>query len=78
MDCGVVGRILSYYDLTDIPLSQEERMEKERMQEEIDAEKQLRDEEIQRRALERLKVKMLNRQILMLVTFSWSDSKQTL
>ena len=52
MDGGVVGRILSYYDLTDIPMSREERMQKK-----IDDEKQLRDQEIQKRALETLKVR---------------------
>ena len=51
MDCGVFGRILSYYDLTDIPMTREERMQKK-----IDNEKQLSDQEIQKRALETLKV----------------------
>ena len=48
---GVVGRILSYYDLTDIPMSREERLQQKR-----DNEKQLRDQEIRKRALEKLKV----------------------
>ena len=51
MEGGVVGRILSYYDLTDIPMSREERLQQKR-----DNEKQLRDQEIRKRALEKLKV----------------------
>ena len=67
MDCGVFGRILSYYDLTDIPMSREERMQKK-----IDDEKQLRDQEIQKRALEKLKVRNSSQpsKILTLMTFS--------
>ena len=57
IDGGVVGRILSYYDLTDIPLSREERMQKEIDTETLRSEKQARDQEIQKRALEKLKVR---------------------
>ena len=53
MEGGVVGRLLSYYDLTDIPMTREERLQKK-----IDNEKELKDQEIQERALERLKVKL--------------------
>ena len=49
----MVGRLLSYYDLTDIPMTREERLQKK-----IDNEKELKDQEIQERALERLKVKL--------------------
>ena len=49
MDGIVVGRILTYYDLTDIPSSREERIQKE-------MEKKLKDQETQKRALEKLEV----------------------
>ena len=49
MDGIVVGRILTYYDLTDIPSSREERIQKE-------MEKKLKEQETQKRALEKLEV----------------------
>ena len=49
MDGIVVGRILTYYDLTDIPSSREERIQKE-------MEKKLNEQETQQRPLEKLEV----------------------